>query len=102
MAAGMSKTRTRPVTKEKGRRNGCHFRQKAEQLESEMLGQEYDEGRDNETDQVSKLSPFSKRYLVPARKVTTEVESKDSRYTDLKPGISQGCFPRTQRKCLPG
>ena len=60
----------------------------AAQLESEMLGQEYNEGRDNETDKVSKLSPFTKRYLVPTPEVTTEVESKDSPYTNLKPGIS--------------
>ena len=55
-----------------------------------MLGQEYNEGRDNETHKDSKLSPFSKCYLVPTPKVTTEVESKDSPYTNLKPGISQG------------
>ena len=54
----------------------------AAQLESEMLGQEYNEGRDNEADKVSKPSSFSKHYLVPTPK---EVESKD-----FKPGISQG------------
>ena len=57
----------------------------AAQLESEMLGQEYNEGRDNEADKVSKPSSFLKHYLVPTPKETTEVESKD-----FKPGISQG------------
>ena len=88
MAAGMSKTRTDLLRKKREDEMAViSAKDQAEvaQLESEMLGQEYNEGRDNEADKVSKPSSFSKHYLVPTPKETTEVESKD-----FKPGISQG------------
>lgn len=62
------------------------------QLEHKILGQESNEGKasNNEISKVSKSLPSLKHYVVPSPKAITEVESKDSPCTDVKPGITKG------------
>lgn len=59
------------------------------QLEHEILGQESNEGKasNDEISEVSNSSPSLKHYVVPSPKAITEVESKDSPCTEVKPGI---------------
>ena len=61
-------------------------------LEHEILGQESNEGNasNDEISKVSKSSPSLKHYVVPSPKAITEVESKDSPCTEVKPGITTG------------
>jgi len=60
-------------------------------LEHEILGQESNEGKasNDEISKVCKSSPSLKHYVhvVPSPKTFTEVESKDSPCTEVKPGI---------------
>lgn len=61
-------------------------------LEHEIVGQESNEGKasNDEICKVSKSSPSLKHYVVPSPKAITEVESKDSPCTEVKPGVTKG------------